>query len=226
MRSLALIVAVLFCGTAFAQQTVPDPADSSKPYLSVFTHSDYAARPAETELIRNMQSGRLVQFARGCHFKHYTDEDPIYRNRFSDLFPVSTFPVVCVQRSDGAYWYKASGSRIPRSADALLEEIEFYIKLDPALDTQTKEQICPPGGCPPNEPRFPPQDEPRFPLFRPTEPELPTLPDSSDLLKTDAPIRDALSNMAWIGFAIIASLFLLFVVALAAIVLAFVTPRN
>jgi hypothetical protein len=201
-----------------AQQTVPDPNDPTKPYLSIFTHADYAARPSETDLVRNIQSGRMLQFARSSHFKHYTTADPLYRERFAAMFPESTLPVICVQRHDGAYWYKASGNRIPQNADALMEEIEFYVKLDPALDTQTKEQICPPGQpCPPTQPPFTPPN---------MIPELPYLPDSGDITRV-APLRDAAANMAYVAFAIIAAIIFFFVLVAAIIVLVIVSrPQS
>lgn len=209
------LLAIVLVNAAWAQQVTPDPHDSHKAYVSIFTHADYAGRPNEAQLVRNIQSGPLLDFARSCHFKHYTTKDPIYQERFASMFPEATLPVICVQRFDGAYWYKNSGNRIPSDPGQLLEEIEFYRQLDPALDTNSKNQYdepCGPDGCPlPISPNYSPAD---------------SLPDSAELFGGKTPIRDSLASMASTAFAIVALAFLVVIIIVALIILVVIRPRH
>ncbi|GAB5404314.1 MAG: hypothetical protein Aurels2KO_25450 [Aureliella sp.] len=215
IMSLALLVCV--CGGAVAQQITPDPSDSSRPYLSIFTHDDYAQRPAEAQLVQNIQSGALGQLAKSCHFKHYTTSDPMYRDRFARSIPASEFPVVMVERSgQGGYVYKQSGNRIPSTAPEILEEIKFYSRLDPAandpLQSGAKQQSCGPDGCPPGVPQFP--------SFQPES----QLPDSAELFNK-TPVRDSMASMATIVVGLVAAGFVLFLVVLAIVLLYLTRPK-
>lgn len=221
--ALGLALCTISAHDALAQVTTPDPSDAYKPYLSIFTHADYASRPTERQLVANVQTGDLYQFAKQSHFKHYTTDDPLYRTRFASMFPESALPVICVQRSDGAYWYKASGDRIPRDANGLSEEIKFYIQLDPALDTSAKQQICPPGGCPPDaNPSTPWPAAGPWPELAPQG----TLPDSEEMIARKMPVRDSFASMVWITGAVLACMFLMFVVIVAVIVMFFIRPQQ
>ncbi|QDV26923.1 hypothetical protein [Aureliella helgolandensis] len=225
VRSVALWLMSLQCGLVVAQNVPADPADAARPYLSIFTHPDYAARPQEAALVRAVQGGELLRFAQSSHFKHYTSSDPIYRDRFSTMFPTSTFPIVCVQRSDGAYWYKASGNRVPTDGRQLLDEIKYYVALDPQLnpsggtaESGLKTQIgyeyeqCGPDGCPPRPDTWLPNVNPQ-------------LPDSSDFVQIKTPVRDSMASGVSTLFAVLACGFLLFVLVVSAIVLFLVRPK-
>lgn len=223
MRELAAALLLIACAPLglFGQQTPPDPTEASRPFVSIFTHADYARRPAEAKLVAMVQTGDLFNFVRGSRFKHYTDDDPIYRGRLASMFPESTFPVITVQRPDGGYWYKASGGRIPSAADAMLEEIKFYTALDPAPDSSAKTQILPAADCPDCPDGYCPDPYSYPPAANPN-----ALPDMAELFGGRTPIRDSLANMATVAFFFIAACFLLFLLCVAAIILFFVRPRR
>jgi hypothetical protein len=207
-----LLLAALASPVA-AQQITPDPGDASKPYFSIFTHEDYARRSSEATLVRNVQSGALGAFAQTCHFKHYTPADPMYRDRFARSIPASEFPVIMVERSgQGGYVYKMSGGRIPATDTEILEEIKFYSRLDPAAQSGAREQVCPPEGCPP--------DTPQFPSYEPA----PQLPDSAELFDR-TPVRDSLASMAQIVIGCVAAGFVLFLVAVAFLLMYLTRPK-
>jgi len=231
-------VTLIALSPSLAQEVRPDPHETGRPHLSVFTHADYARRPAEAGLIQNLERQPLLDFAQGCRFRHYTTADPIYLERYAGQFPASQLPAICVQRPDGGVIYKATGDNLPADPGQLLEEIRFYRGLEPALHQTVggllrnsagsladapsyRPEQCGPDGCPPRNP-YQPYREP----YRDPSDAQPALPDSAELFGGRTPIRDSLASMASIAFAIVGAFFLVIVVIVALIILVLIRPRE
>lgn len=200
-----LALAIATSSTAVAQQVATPPNDT-RPYLSIFTHGTFANIPHESELVRAFEADpSLRQIRNQCRWHHYTENDPLYRDRYAKLIPLDRLPAILLQRNDGAYVYKSTGSNVPDSPLDIFDEMSHYAKLDPMrgpadsvearpysawqIITQTgidgvpdvdgPPSDCPDGRCP----------VPSYPDATPDASQQ-IQPDSAELLPPRMPIRN------------------------------------
>jgi hypothetical protein len=204
---LAVLLVAASSSAAIAQQVATPPNDT-RPFLSIFTHGTYANIPHEAELVRAFDTDpSLLKIRSQCRYKHYTETDPLYRDRFAKLIPLDRLPAILLQRNDGAYVYKATASNVPDSPLDIFDEMSHFAKLDPLNgpadsvearpysawqiiqqsgldgipDVDGPPSDCPDGRCPvPSYPDATPQADPTGGL----------LPDSAELLPGRTPIRN------------------------------------
>jgi len=208
MRSIALLLMLLFAPSLIAQEQ-RQVDDSSKPYFTIITHSDWSRRTLEKELVDAVTSQPALGIARQCHFNHYTTESDMYKHRWATVFPEQALPVVVFQNPSGGYWYKASGQNVPRGSSNLFNEIEKYTKLVPQeLQPQPQEADERPRILPWRRPDNQPD---RQPDAQPGE----TTPDSF-WVGGRAPIRETLSSaaMLMIGVVLLAGLLAIAVIGI------------
>lgn len=98
------------------------PEDGNNWYLTVVTAPGDGV-PLERWLMFNPRLARLKAETR---FNHYTPDNPMYRERVCTWLN-GAYPIVALQQADGQVVFKASGSTIPRSPDALADEIAASI---------------------------------------------------------------------------------------------------
>lgn len=190
--------------TAWAQQVATPPPENRLPHLSIFTSSQYRSIPAEAAIVHAFEADpNLVKLRRQTNFHHYTDQDPLYKTRYAKTVPLDRFPAIMLQRADGGYVYKATGSNVP-AATAIFDEMLHYASLDPLTGPADSKEArpwrpwqvrdisyqlqgvpdvngppfvfdgdCPDGKCPLNP------DTP--PVYPPSDSSLPRLPDSIEL---------------------------------------------
>jgi hypothetical protein len=212
-KSIAVALLVAWSAVAVAQEQSTRPTDQ-RPHLSIFTSAFCAKVPHEAELVRAFASDpSLAAIRTQCHWHHYTPNDPIYKERFRKIIPPDRLPAVLLQRADGGYVYKATGSNVPNSAAELFDEMAHYASLDPLKtpadsiearpysswatimqsgldgipDVDGPPQDCPDGNCP-----LPDSVAPVTPAAGPA------LPDSAELLGGRQPIRNAGAAVIWI----------------------------
>lgn len=211
MRPLTLLL-ILATSSILAQEK-PRVNDKDKPYLTVITHADWEKRPDEKRLIENCKIEPTVSMALLCHCNHYTTASAMYQERWANVFPESSLPVIVFQRPDGGSWYKASGGNIPASSRSLLQDIVYYTTLAPESEQPVAVQ-------PPAEDDT--EDRPGWrPLRDRRNPE-----DSDDSLELfgKTPIRDSLAGGATIMVAGVA-LAAFLAIACVAIIAAAVTNK-
>ncbi len=106
---IALLLAIFVLDLPCMAQEKPRVDDSSKYYLTIITHADWAKRPAEKKLIADMEHSLCSQSRTGCHFKHITTKDDMYQNRWEEIYPENRLPVLILQDANGGYYFKGSG---------------------------------------------------------------------------------------------------------------------
>jgi hypothetical protein len=132
IRLICLICLICFPRIAWPQQVSTPPPENTFPHLSIFTSPLYKSIPDQAALVNAFATDpNLANVKRGTNFHHYTDRDPLYKARYAKTIPVDRFPAIMLQRADGAYVYKATGSNVPSSPSAIFDEMAYYAKLDP-----------------------------------------------------------------------------------------------
>jgi hypothetical protein len=130
-RFLVLAAIAILDATASAQQVATPPEDN-RPYLSIFTNAQYAGIPHEAALVKAFETDpNLIAIKSQCRWNHYQPHDQFYKQRFAKLIPPDRLPAVLLQRSDGGYVYKATGSNVPDSGAEIFDEMSHYAGLDP-----------------------------------------------------------------------------------------------
>lgn len=187
-----------------AQQVPTPPPENSRPHLSIFTSSLYRLLPEDAALVKAFETDpQLIKVKAGTNFHHYTDRDPLYKARYAKTIPLDRLPAIMLQRADGGYVYKATGSNVPSSPSDIFDEMAHYAKLDPLTgpsdsqearpwqvralylddgipDVDGLPQDCPGGRCPvPND--TVPNDNDNL---------APNYPDSAELGGRRHPVRE------------------------------------
>jgi hypothetical protein len=200
---LALVLVALGCRPACCQES-PRPEDGARYHLVVVTSE--AIQPHERLLLDNLaRDPSLAAIRKQCHFAHYTPANPLYAGRYAAAIPPDRLPAVMLARPDGGVVYFAAGDTVPASAGELFDQLEFFAKLDPALDPDAPVRIrdiarpdCPDGRCPPASPSRPAvtPEPPAGP--GPLAPYVRPLRDSSELLRTVQPVKNSVAAVVWI----------------------------
>jgi hypothetical protein len=126
-----LVVFLVAAGSAFGQQ-VANPPEDTRPYLSIFTNAQYAGIPHEAALVKAFATDPNLQAIKSqCRWNHYLPHDAFYKQRFAKLIPPDRLPAVLLQRADGGYVYKSTGSNVPDSGAEIFDEMSHYAALDP-----------------------------------------------------------------------------------------------
>jgi hypothetical protein len=209
---LCVLLLVSFGSTCIAQRVDP-PQDSQRYYLTVFTSDNWKNNAIESRLMRNLDEEPLAKLKRNCHFNHYTTSNPVYvAGRFWNI-KTSDFPVIVVSKPNGGYFYKASNTNIPSTAQAIFDEAKAAFSRDkeaqaedPVIvdDPALLAQDCPDGMvCP-----TPEENSGRRPLF-PNAPWNNTGMDTIEgIFGGGSPIRDSLASVGWVIGSVIILFFL------------------
>lgn len=106
------------------KQIIELPEDGSWYWATVFLSKEWRTNSQERELVAWWASNqRLVSLKAQTRFKFFTDNDPMYKLRFSRS--VTSLPCVMIQDGvTGRAVYKASGANLPKSANALADDIQ------------------------------------------------------------------------------------------------------
>ena len=132
MIRLICLICLICVNSVWAQQVQLPPPENTLPHLSIFTSPFYKSMPEHAALVKAFESDpNLAKVKRGTNFHHYTDRDPLYKARYAKTVPPDRFPAIMLQRADGGYVYKATGSNVPSSPSAIFDEMAHYAKLDP-----------------------------------------------------------------------------------------------
>ncbi len=198
---IALLLAIFVLDLPCMAQEKPRVDDSSKYYLTIITHADWAKRPAEKKLIADMESQPMLKVAQGCHFNHYTTKDAIYQNRWASIYPEDKLPVLILQDANGGYYFKGSGKNVPSGSQKIFDTLKAFRDMDPGSRAEAFSLM-----------EFTPEPDPavysddqelRNPLLR--RPKVDEqAPDSIELFGGKTPVRDTLSSAAMIFLAILA----------------------
>ena len=188
-RKLSLLVAIAFalqCSACWAQQVQLPPPENTRPHLSIFTSAHYQGIPAEAALVKAFATDpALVEIRQSTNWHHYLDTGrgaAVYKERFGKIVPPDRFPAIMLQRADGGYVYKATGSNVPSDPANILEEMRHYAQLDPLTGPADSKEArpwnrqirdisyqlqgvddvdgppCPDGNCPLPDSDLPPGD--------------------------------------------------------------------
>ncbi len=115
-----------------AAQQVANPPTDNRPYLSIFTSAHYAGTPHEAALVKAFaEDANLRAIKSQCRWNHFLPHDAFYKQRFQKLIPIDRLPAILLQRADGGYVYKATGSNVPDSAAEIFDQMSHYAALDP-----------------------------------------------------------------------------------------------
>lgn len=156
---------------------------ASRYSVSVFVSTDRASQ----DLLAWFNSDPALRRLREqCNYQAYTRDNAIYKDRFASLVSPDDFPAVVISDPRGGHVYAAGAAMLPRTANALYEEIynafEVHKKVvqQPADDSPVNANVessaaspdCPDGQCVPDgrAPLLGPDRERLFPLFRPKQP--------------------------------------------------------
>lgn len=135
MIRLICLICLICPSLAIAQQVPTPPPENRRPHLSIFTTDLYRSIPEEAALVDAFDKDpQLKQLKSQTNFHHFTNSGPLgtlYKARFSKVIPPDRFPAILLQRADGGYVYKATGSNVPSSPSAIFDEMAHYAKLDP-----------------------------------------------------------------------------------------------
>lgn len=230
IRYLTLVLLLLLPSGVLAQRVDPPPAsETNRPYLTIFTNSNWAQIPQERALIESFGVEPMAGLKARTNFKHYTPADPVYASgRFKNI-PQSDFPVVILGNPDGGYFYKASKDTLPSTGQALFEAMRTAYRRDrsltgpaivPLLPVNDVSQDCPDGYCPvPNTP-----DANRDPVFPNAPWNVDTDEDQSleGFFGGDTPVRDSLGYATIIGVSLLVAIMGMGVLIVGAIVLGLV----
>lgn len=126
-----IIFLIAISSSAIAQQVATPPEDN-RPYLSIFTNSLWAGIPHEAALVKAFETDpNLRSIKNQCRWNHFRPDDAFYKQRFAKLIPPDRFPAILLQRADGGYVYKSTGSNVPDSGAEIFDEMSHYAALDP-----------------------------------------------------------------------------------------------
>lgn len=160
----ALIVGLATICLAEATERVAPPQDQEKMYLSVV--GDQADPEYHSLLLWFTTNKDLAALKKSTHFRPVTTRSAIFRERYADNVP--GLPCVRLQKPSGAREYESGGDDLPKSAEALLNEIERSTNQILPWRRRIERRSCPEGDCDPT-PEIDYQDVP--PVFEEPEPE-------------------------------------------------------
>lgn len=195
---IALLLAIFLLDLPCMAQEKPRVDDSSKYYLTIITHADWAKRPAEKKLIADLESQPMLKVAQACHFNHYTTNDPIYQSRWASIYPEGKLPALILQEANGGYYFKGSGANVPSGSQNIFDVLKAFRNMEPSARAEafaSMEIMLEPA------PTMDDQEQ-RSPLLRRPKSDDPA-PDSFELFGGKTPVRDSLGSMAYIFFGII-----------------------
>jgi hypothetical protein len=111
------------------------PQDKGKHYLTVITHDNWKAHPADVDLIEMLKVEPMNAAARGCHFNHYTPNMVFFKSRLADKIDTTRLPAIMLQKPGnpaGAVAYLAYADEIPTSGAELFADMKYFSKLAPS----------------------------------------------------------------------------------------------
>ena len=127
------------------------PEDGDIWHTSLFLHHGWQSIDQDRQLAAWFETEpKLASLKAQTKWHLYTDDDPIYLDRFRETVPV--LPAVVVQRSSGEVIYKASGAHLPSRPGPLANDI-----------TATINRKCPGPWCRPVPQPVPKPPEPVVP---------------------------------------------------------------
>jgi hypothetical protein len=154
---------------------------ASRYSVSVFVSTDRASQDLLSWFDADPALRRLRE---QCNYQAYTRDNLLYKDRFASLVSADDFPAVVISDPRGGHVYAVGSAAMPRTANALYEEIynafEVHKKVvqQPADDSPVNAEgsaaspDCPDGQCVPDgrAPLLGPDRERLFPLFKPRQP--------------------------------------------------------
>lgn len=101
------------------------PEDGGQFYLTVLTHENYQTRARDRELVAWFDSDPHLRALKSqTQFNHYTPNQQIYATRLGGAVPVTEFPAVVLQESNGRVFFKAGARKLPSTPKELVKLIK------------------------------------------------------------------------------------------------------
>lgn len=209
MFRFCVFLLLLFPSLAATAQRVDPPKDKAKYYLTVFTHDDWANRPDEVRLLKQLDEQPMLKLKASCHYNHYTTSDPVYSSGRYWNIREPEFPVVVISDPRGGYFYKASKGNIPSTSAEMFEDAKTCYYRDKEANASNKEaqasQDCPDGMCP-LQPTPPPDRQPVFPNAPWND--SPEDQEWGGVFGGDTPVRDTFASVGWVIGCVVVLFFL------------------
>ena len=171
-----LIVALAAACFATATERVAPPQDHEELYLSVVGDADSAEYKRLLHWFDTNED--LKSLKNATHFRPVTTRSAVYRERYADN--VSGLPCIRLQEPNGIIIYETAGRGVPKSANALLNSIEWSTMQILPWRRKIERRECPNGECDP-EPGIEYEAAPPV-FFEEPEPPEPGVPAAAVIL--------------------------------------------
>lgn len=116
------------------------PADHEKEVITFFSHADWSKHPDEVQLVECLRSEEFRDFKETRLFKHITNTDTLYKERFQGHVPEAIFPALMVQWPDGATYFTVTRANVPGNGEDLVKAIKIGRSLDPRVSENHEDQ--------------------------------------------------------------------------------------
>jgi hypothetical protein len=115
---------------AISRPLTPPPSPVVKKYQFMVFYDNSEQSRMVLDWLRN--DARFIRMRKGdsiTSVQYYTEDNALYRARFSKIIPADQFPVVLLTDADGGHIHAAGGNFIPPTADQLYDDMTKGLEL-------------------------------------------------------------------------------------------------